>query len=101
MFHACAGQNGGAPTTWISQYFYFDSWLLAASDVYECIPAVKPSICSHIPLECAGGGHIKLNAIMSIIRIISIIFTAIIVIMEIICRETDNAYNIKEKISLL
>ena len=25
-----------------------------ASDVYECIPAVRPSICSHIPLLCAG-----------------------------------------------
>ena len=25
-----------------------------ASDVYECIPAVKPSICSHILLLCAG-----------------------------------------------
>jgi hypothetical protein len=28
---------------------------IAASDVYECIPAVKPSICSHISLLCAGG----------------------------------------------
>ena len=66
---------------------------ISASDVYECIPAVKPSICSHIPLECAGGRHIKLTAIMSIIRIISIIFIAIIVIMEIICRGKNNAYN--------
>jgi hypothetical protein len=66
---------------------------IAASDVYECILAVKPSICSHIPLECAGGGHIKLTAIMSIIRIISIIFIAIIVIMDIKCREKDNEYN--------
>ena len=59
---------------------------MAASDVYECIPADKPSICSDIPLECAGGGHIKLTAIMSIIHIISIILIAIIVIMDIICR---------------
>ena len=61
--------------------------LIAASDVYGCIPAVKPSICSHIPLECAGGRRIKLIAIMSIIRIISIILIAIIVIMDIILGE--------------
>ena len=66
---------------------------IAASDVYECIPAVKPSICSHIPLECAGGRHIKLLAIMSIISIISIIYITTIVIMEIICRGKNNAYN--------
>ncbi len=28
--------------------------VMAASDVYECIPAIKPSTCSHIPLLCAG-----------------------------------------------
>ena len=28
---------------------------IAAADVYECIPAVKGSICSHIPLLRAGG----------------------------------------------
>ena len=56
---------------------------IAASDVYECIQAVKPSICSHIPLECAGGRRIKLIAIMSIIRIISMMLIAIIVIVAI------------------
>ena len=67
--------------------------VISASDVYECIPAVKPSICSHIPLECAWGRHIKLLAIMSIISIISIIYINTIVIMEIICRGKNNAYN--------
>ena len=67
--------------------------LIVASGVYKCILAVKPSICSHIPLEYAGGGCIKLIAIISIIRIISIILIAIIVIMDIICRGKNNEYN--------
>ncbi len=30
-------------------------YAIAALDVYECILAVKPGICIHVPLLCAGG----------------------------------------------
>ena len=49
---------------------------MAASDVYECIPAVKGIICSHIPLLRAGGTKLNFIAIISLMHIIPIIFIA-------------------------
>ncbi len=58
------------------------SKLQHASYVNECIPDVKPSICSHIPLLCRRDQN-YIIAIISIITIIAIILNDIIAIMVI------------------